>query len=421
MRIPASMDTCTSALTSSTCRTLCYGSVQHWRPQRGAKSRLGLACLLIAQAYIFSGTPVWANPGPSEDKSPAISTAAFSDIMKHWKDKNRNDKAKQYEPENYLAISENLLLYQRNNGGWPVNKNPLRILTEQEIASLKTQKHWQDTSLDNRNTYPQIHYLAQVHLLTKAPHIADAVKKGLRYLFAAQLPNGGWTHSPPRTDKYYGHITIMDDVMTGTLRLLRQINQGAPEFAFLPEALKQKARVAQTKGDALLLELQIIQSDQPSLWAGQYHPKTLKPVTGRSFELPGLVTRESVEVIRYLMEQPTPDLRTQNTIHSAMAWLKSAAIHNIRLERVPVPKVDYTYHSADYDWRVVPAKLAPPMWARFYELAKPKPFFANRNGVKVFQLKDVHHERRTGYEWYGTWAQNLLNQQYPAWQDTINQ
>jgi hypothetical protein len=40
---------------------------------------------------------------------------------------------------------------------------------------------------------------------------------------------------------------------------------------------------------------------------------------------------------------------------------------------------------------------------------------ANRDGVKVYDLQQVDLERRSGYSWFGPYAQPLLEVDYPAW------
>ena len=58
---------------------------------------------------------------------------------------------------------------------------------------------------------------------------------------------------------------------------------------------------------------------------------------------------------------------------------------------------------------------APPLWARFYEIETNRPFFANRDGRKVFTLAEVALERRSGYGWYGRWPAELLESGYAKW------
>ena len=45
------------------------------------------------------------------------------------------------------------------------------------------------STLDNRNTYSQIEYLAQVYTLTKATKYKNAVLDGLEYLLKTQKKN----------------------------------------------------------------------------------------------------------------------------------------------------------------------------------------------------------------------------------------
>jgi PelA/Pel-15E family pectate lyase len=58
---------------------------------------------------------------------------------------------------------------------------------------------------------------------------------------------------------------------------------------------------------------------------------------------------------------------------------------------------------------------APPIWARYYEIESNRPFFCNRDGIKVYSLAEVGRERRIGYQWYGYWPQSILKEKYPQW------
>ena len=57
---------------------------------------------------------------------------------------------------------------------------------------------------------------------------------------------------------------------------------------------------------------------------------------------------------------------------------------------------------------------AAPIWPRYSELSDNRPFFATREGVKVYDLREVPAERRVGYSWYGTWGGKVLKK-YPEW------
>ncbi len=123
----------------------------------------------------------------------------FRDDAKHYRDGSGRTDYECYTPEQTVGIADNVLLYQRANGGWLANWDPLRVL--------------------------------------------------------------------------------------------------APE-----EAVR--------RGDARILRLQVVVDGTPAVWAGQYDRQTLQPTQGRCFELPGLVSAESVEVVRCLMsiEPPAPEM-----------------------------------------------------------------------------------------------------------------
>ena len=130
-------------------------------------------------------------------------------------------------------------------------------------------------------------------------------------MLAAQYANGGWPHTYPSKKKYYPHITIVDDVMTGVLRTLRPIAAGTAPYTSVDASLQSRAAEALARGERCLLRLQVAVDGQLTAWAPQYDEVTLEPTTGRTFELPALVSAESVEVLRYLMaiDNPSPEVR----------------------------------------------------------------------------------------------------------------
>jgi PelA/Pel-15E family pectate lyase len=166
--------------------------------------------------------------------------------------------------------------------------------------------------------------------------------------------------------------------------------------------------------------MQVEVDGQLTGWASQYDEVTLEPSMGRAFELPALVSGESVGVLRYLMRIDDPSPEVQAAIKSGVAWLERSKISGLRLARVAAETVRYKYHTSHDDVVVVEDPQARPLWARFYEIETNRPFMANRDGRKVFRLADVTRERRTGYSWYGYYAQSLLERDYPAWREKWN-
>lgn len=357
---------------------------------------------------------------PTETRYQPIPLDGFADVIKHWRDKAGGQDENLYSAEQIVEIADNLILYQRDNGGWPVNKDPLRILSPQERDKVLAEKNLTDTSLDNRNTYPQIDYLARVYHQTRDPRHRDAALRGIEYILDAQYDNGGWAHSPPNTEGYRGLITFMDDVMPGVLGLLRKVAVDKPPFEFIEPAIRQRAADAVRKGDTLVLQLQIVVDGVPTVWAGQYDPKTLVPVAARSYELAGLVSWESSTVVRYLMSIENPSAEVIHAIKSAVAWFDKSKIHGLRIEKVPTEPVRFEYYTSTHDLKEIRDPDVPPIWARFYEIGSNRPFMANRDGSKVYSLEAVLRERRTGYDWYGYYGTELLEKDYPAWEIRIS-
>ena len=349
----------------------------------------------------------------------AIDLSAFADVIKHWNDRTGGKGDQHYSPAQIVEIGDNLLAYQRSNGGWPTNVNPIRILPAEELQRVLSEKDTLDTSFDNRNTYPQIEYLAQVYQQTNLPRFKEAVLHGIEFVVNSQYENGGWAHSPPSTNGYRAHITFMDEVMPGVLDFLRKVDAGKAPFDFIDNEMRQHAAAVIEKGDALILALQIKIDGKPTVWAGQYDRQTLEPVQARSYELPALVSWESVAVVRYLMsiEQPSDEIIA--AVENAVAWFQSAAIHGIRVEQIPVEPIKFRYYTSTYDLKVVQDKDAPVIWARFYDLQTNTPIFARRDGRRVSTLSEVDRERRTGYDWYGDWPKELLEKDYPAWKERM--
>ena len=349
-------------------------------------------------------------------KHEPISLAAFNDGIKHWQDRHGTDYAR-YRPEQVTEIADNLLLYQRDNGGWIENRDPARILDAMEKAALVPEKAQASGSFDNRNIYSQIEYLAAAFGQTGKAAYHDAAARGLDYALAQQIVAcGGWPHTVPGTSSYHGYITIADEVTSGLLRLLRKVSAGADPFGYVDALTRARAKAALDRGDECVLKLQVVQNGKLAGWAGQYDPQTLQPAQGRAFELPSIVSQETVEMLRYLMSIQQPSAAQVKSIESAVSWLRRSQISGVRLEKVTLPKpVQYEYHVATFDYRLVDDANALPLWARFYDLEDNSIVLANRDSVRVKDYSEIHPERRSGYSWFGTWPAKLLNEEYPEW------
>jgi len=372
----------------------------------------------VAVIVVLLGLTALAAPPRSAIADEPISLDAFRDGINHWKNGHDADGYPSYRPEQTVEIADNILRYQRANGGWPPNIDPLRILSEREIRELDDSRSADDTSFDNRATYPEVVYLAEAFTRTGDERYRQAAIRGLEFILSAQYEHGGFPHSFPRKDGYRPYVTIVDDVMVGVLGTLRRASSGDRPFEWVDVKLRDRLEDALVRGEACLLQLQVEVEGVPAGWAGQYDPETLRPKRGRAYELPALISAESANVVRYLMQVENPSPAVRRAVHGGIAWLERSKITGLRIDRVPIDPVRYPHHTSRHDVVAVEDAKAPPLWARYYEIDSNRPFMANRDGTKVYRLADVAPERRTGYAWYVRYDHALLEKEYPAWKNT---
>ncbi|MDQ7989170.1 MAG: pectate lyase [Candidatus Dactylopiibacterium sp.] len=373
-------------------------------------------CGALLAASLVAGSSLPAVAASPSGPWQAIPLDGFRDGIHHWRNRYGNDYAR-YAPEQIVEIADNVLLYQRRNGGWIENRDPTRILSYAEKAQIQEDQKVDSASFDNDNVFSQVEYLAAAFNQTQDVRYREASLRGLDFMLRNQHRKcGGWPHTVPGSQPYHPYITMADAVTSGVLRTLRRVATGDAPFGFMPAPERARARAALRRGDDCVLRLQIVQEGRLAGWAGQYHPVSLKPEGGRSFELASIVSRESVEMVRYLMSIPEPSPAQIRAVEGAVRWFERSALRGLRVETFKLEQpVKYDFHTATTDRRLVEDPAAPALWGRFYDLADNSVVLANRDGVRVKRYDEILHERRTGYDWYGTWPAKLLATEYPAW------
>ena len=331
-----------------------------------------------------------------------------------WRDALRQ-KAEWYASDEAVRVADNLLLYQRDAGGWPKNIDMAAPLSEKERAELSEQKGELDTDLaptiDNGATYTQLHFLALVYRARGLERHRESFIKGLDYLLAAQYENGGWPQYSPLRKGYYTHITYNDDAMVGVLNLLNYVARRGAAYAFVDDARRLKAEKAVERGIECILKTQVKVDGKLTVWGAQHDEVTLAPAAARRFEPVSLVSKESVGLVRFLMGVERPDARVVQSIESAVAWFRASQLSGIRWTE----KADATLPRG-FDHVVVKDPTAPPLWARFYEIGTNRPVFEGRDNVVRYSVAEIEPERRNGYGWYTDEPSKLLERDYPAWQ-----
>ena len=318
----------------------------------------------------------------------------------------------QPEPRTVLR-AEMVLLFQNPDGGWPKNVqwNSFETLNDAEEGFKKFPKR--KSTIDNSATYTQIRELAAAYTKTNNPNYRDAARRGLEFILREQRPSGGWRGSDVEA------ITFNDDAMIGVMRLLKEITQEQSNFRWVKPAERERCQQALARALRVLLDCQIVVDGKKTAWCQQHDHETLKPVKARSYELPSISGVESVKIVRYLMEEEAPSAEIVEAVEGAVAWFRRSAIRGIRIERFDIDPVKDGNKVIEHDERVVRDPDAKPVWARFYEIDTNRPFFCNRDGIKVYTLAEVTLERRTGYSWYSDTAAMLLEKEYPKWLERL--
>ncbi len=309
-------------------------------------------------------------------------------------------------------VAERMLVYQRDNGGWPhPNGDPIDYeieLSPAEKEKIESEKHFEDTTIDDDATTREIRYLVEAYSNTKNHHYLHAAKKGILYLINAQNSAGGWGQFFPDTSSYRKHITFNDNSMIHVLEVLKKVSEGKESYEVLQKEFSYPARLAVEKGIQCILKCQYKQGNTLTVWCAQHDRNTLQPASARTFELASLSGSESVQILKFLMELETPSEDIKKSIQSGVAWFEKVKI----LDREVETLYDENGKAIDRRLKFSPGKI---LWGRFYDLQTNQPFVVGRDGIKKEKLEEIELERRLGYSYFGTYAEKLLKTDYPAW------
>ena len=315
-----------------------------------------------------------------------------------------------YGSDEARAAAENVLIYQRWSGGWPKNTQFHRFLAAGDRSGLiEDKRNIHDATFDNDATTTEIRFLAKIYEKTRDSRYKEALEDGLIFIFQAQYPNGGWPQDWPLRPGYYSHITINDDATVNNLELLRDVVEG--KFPFLDNFFVERSRIVIARGVECLLRMQIVKDGIPTIWCAQHDEYNFMPAMGRTYELPSFSGSESVGVVKFLMSLQNPSPQVVSAVRCAVNWFERHRLTGIRVESV-------TDADGRRDRVVKEDPAAPAIWARFYDLETEKPFFCGRDGVKRASMAEVEPERRTGYSWYTSGPQELLDA-YPEWEREV--
>ena len=371
---------------------------------------------------ILFSTFIYAQKTSSLQKFTKIDKEPFADNTHHWYD--IFDKANvinprvgkpQYQPTEISNIADNILLFQKNNGGWPKNYDVFAILTDAQKDSVMASKGHFNTTYDNGSTYTHIAALAIAYSVTKTEKYKMAALKGLDYVLESQYKNGGWPQYYPLESNYSRYITFNDGAFVGIMQMLKDIQDNKSQYDFIDSKLREKLQRAYDKGMDCLIKTQINDMGKPTAWCQQYDEVTLKPAWARKFEPASICNKESADLVIFLMSIDHPKKEIIDAIQNAVVWFQESKIYNTREITIRAPRVVTTFRVSETDKIVVKDSTAVPIWTRYYELKTHRPMFCDRDSKIVYTLAEVSRERRAGYGWYLYDPQQVINK-YPEWQ-----
>lgn len=383
------------------------------------KTRLQSLFILLLALGI---KPIAFSQHPAPKDFEKVDTVPFQSSAHHWYDIfdsgniiNPFPGQPRYPATALTDIADNILRYQKYNGGWPKNYDMQAILTDEQKNKLIKAKKILNTSFDNSTTFSQVECLARIYTVTHQEKYKTACVKGIDFILSAQYDNGGWPQYFPLEKGYSRHITFNDDAMIGVMFVLKDIVDRNPAYAFTDAKNYQKIKAAYTKGIDCILKTQIKEKGILNAWCQQYDEFTLQPAWARAFEPPSICNNESAGIVLFLMDIDHPDAAVIKSIQMAVQWFEDSKITGISVKTIPAPEVRTKYRISKTDRVVVTDATAPPIWTRYYELGTHKPLFCNRDSKVVYSLAEVDRERRDGYGWYTYEPQKVLKA-YPEWE-----
>ena len=322
-------------------------------------------------------------------------------------------------------IADIIVSFQTPAGGWSKNLNlsqhprapgegfaPDNISRYEGVADFDKphNAHWNYVgTFDNDATVTELRFLAKIITAVGTKPSASyrtAFLRGIDYILAAQYPNGGWPQVWPLQGGYHDTITYNDDAMINVLSLLRGVSEGINEFAFVPASTRARAAASVKRGIECILATQIVVDGHRTVWCQQHDPLTLRPASGRNYEMPSEVSSESAQIMAFLMQQSKPTTQIIAAVRAAAVWFEKAKISDVGFQRAD-----------DGERRLVPSPGDGPLWARYYQIGTDRPIFGDRDKTIHDNLDEISRERRFGYAWYRSDPQRALDQ-YAVWSKT---
>ena len=311
----------------------------------------------------------------------------------YWKNKFALGQTEEwYGSDEAVRVAENVLLYQRNSGGWPKNIEMHEELTAQQKEEIKNQKG-ELSCFDNGATITEMRFLAKVYRRIPDSRYLEAFHRGLNCIIEAQsLCGSGWPQYWPRRggdagSSYSNFITFNDNVMTNILKMLRDVFSENGDFADIADSdTRRKSQECFDKGIQCILDCQIRNDNgELTVWCAQHDPVTLLPAVARNYEMPSYSGGESAKILTFLMSIDNPSEAIKNAIRSGVAWYDNYAIEDKAIE-------DFVNEAGENDRRIVDAP-GERLWGRFVQIG-------GEIGKRTYEALFDYLEKHGSTRWY---------------------
>jgi len=317
-------------------------------------------------------------------------------------------------------IADTIVSFQTPAGGWSKNQNragPPRLPGQRYANDAETMvqdpsnfdapydRFWTFVgTMDNDATTEEMRFLTRV--AQALPGAAgepyrESVIKGVRYLLAAQYPNGGWPQNWPLEGGFHDGITFNDNAMARVSMLLEDVAED-DVYDFVPGLLRRQSAAAVTKAVELILAAQVKRDGKLLGWPQQIDPLSLEPISARNYEPRSIASGETTDILMFLMRQKSPSPQVRQAVEGGIAWLKSAAVYDHAWERTPQGR------------KFFPRKGEGPLWSRNYDVVSGQPIFGDKDRSIHDDVNNISEGRRNGYNWWVPNPKQAL-QAYERW------
>ena len=317
-----------------------------------------------------------------------------------------------YAGDEAKQLAEVVLSYQTPTGGWSkhtgYNKGPRQPGMQWTSQNEPGQPAHYVATFDNGSTTEQMYFLANVWHATKREDCKAGFIEGLKFILAAQFPNGGWPQVYPLEGGYHDDITFNDDAMTHILELLHDIASNDSAFAFLDESRRQQAAAALSRGLQCVLKTQIVQAGKRTGWCSQFDALTLQPASARKMEPATLGGPESAHILQLLMTATNPAPEVVACIESGLKWLEAVKLTGESRTNENGKKVfEITKTGSEV------------RWARFYNLTNSQPVFPGRDGILYDTFAAMAAQNKLGYDYYSTQPGSIVTNGQKKWRKML--